>query len=168
MTTITDLPQGDPRLLDTDLARELLTSTELARLAYVAPDGTPRVLPMMFHFTGDEVVFATFGGAHKIAHLRARPQVAVTIDTAGNPPRVLMLRGPVTVTDVPGVVAEYIAAHERYGGPEQAAATLAEIDHPDLVMARIGLRPTWVGLLDFVTRFPGGGTAADIVRRARQ
>lgn len=37
------LPQGDVRLLDTDSAQGLLASTELARVAYVAADGTPRV-----------------------------------------------------------------------------------------------------------------------------
>jgi hypothetical protein len=32
-------------------------------------------------------------------------------------------------------------------------------------MARIALRPTWVGVLDFVTRFPGGTTAAEFHAR---
>ena len=40
------LPQGDPRLLDDPIAQELLASTELGRLAYVAADGTPRVVPV--------------------------------------------------------------------------------------------------------------------------
>ncbi|TCC00314.1 pyridoxamine 5'-phosphate oxidase [Micromonospora zingiberis] len=155
------LPQGDPRLLDHPVARQLLASTELARVAYVAPDGTPRVLPMMFHATDDEVVFCTFGGARKIAHLRARPQVAVTIDAAGPPPLVLLLRGPVTVTDVDGIAPEYLAAHHRYGGEQAVAAIRAELDGPGLVMARIALRPTWVGVLDFVTRFPRGITTAE-------
>jgi hypothetical protein len=47
-------PQGDVRLLQTDVAQRLLTSTELARVAYVATDGTPRVFPMLFHWTGDD------------------------------------------------------------------------------------------------------------------
>lgn len=148
------LAQGDTRLLDADLARRLLASTELARLAYVAADGTPRVLPMMFHWTGDELVFATFAGAHKIAALRARPAVAVTIDTPGPPPEVLQLRGRVTVTDVDGLVPEYVLAHHHYFGPEQGARNVAGVDRPGVRMARIALRPTWVGLLDFTTRLP--------------
>ena len=32
---------------------------------------------------------------------------------------------------------------------------IARMDQPGTVQARITVRPTWVGLLDFVTRFPG-------------
>ena len=148
------LSQGDLRLLDTETARALLASAELARLAYVAADGTPRVFPMMFHWTGEELVFATFTGARKIAALRARPAVAVTIDTPGPPPHVLLLRGPAEVTDVDGIVPEYALAHHRYYGPEQGARNVAEADRPGVRMARIAVRPSWVGVLDFTTRFP--------------
>src|SRR5215472_8511093 len=37
-------PQGDLRLLETDVARRLLSSTIPARVAYIATDGTPRVV----------------------------------------------------------------------------------------------------------------------------
>jgi hypothetical protein len=161
------ISQGDVRLLDGDVARRLLASTELARLAYVASDGTPRVLPMLFHWTGEEVVMSTFAGARKIASLRARPDVAITIDTGGPPPEVLLVRGRVSVTDVEGIVPEYALAQRRYYGEEQAAASLAEVDHPDLRMARLAVRPSWVGVLDFQTRFPGGGGAEDFERRGR-
>jgi hypothetical protein len=39
------LPQGDLRLLETDLAQQLLRSSIPARLAFIATDGTPRVVP---------------------------------------------------------------------------------------------------------------------------
>ncbi|MGI5226890.1 pyridoxamine 5'-phosphate oxidase family protein [Actinoallomurus sp. CA-142502] len=161
------LAQGDLRLLDDEVARRLLASTELARLAYVAADGTPRVFPMLFHWTGEEVVMSTFAGARKIAALRARPDVAVTIDSAGPPPEVLLLRGRMEVTDVEGVVPEYATAQRRYAGEEQAAAGIAEIDVPGLRMARLALRPSWVGVLDFRTRFPGGTTAGEFQKRGR-
>ena len=38
-------PQGDPRLLESDDARRLLTCTIPARVAYLAVDGTPCVVP---------------------------------------------------------------------------------------------------------------------------
>lgn len=169
MTTVssTTLAQGDPRLLETDLAHRLLASTELARLAYVARDGTPRVFPMLFHWTGQEIVFSTFAGAHKIAALRARPDVAITIDTAGPPLLVLLMRGQATVTDVDGIVPEYALAQYRYYGPEQGAASIAQVDHPRTRMARIAVRPTWVGAIDFMTRFPGGGTTEQFAARGR-
>jgi hypothetical protein len=167
MTNLMTLPQGDVRLLDSEPAQRLLASTELARLAYVASDDTPRVLPMFFHWTGDELVFATFAGAKKIAALRARPTVAVTIDSAGMPPEALLVRGPVTVTEVDGIVPEYALAHHRYAGPEQGAANIAELDQPGVRMARIALRPAWVGMFDFQQRFPGGTSADDFARRGR-
>ncbi|MEU0564111.1 pyridoxamine 5'-phosphate oxidase family protein [Nonomuraea sp. NPDC005983] len=165
--TVASLPQGDVRLLDTAVARRLLVSKELARLAYVAADGTPRVFPMLFHWTGDEVVMSTFAGARKIAALRARPDVAITIDAASTPPEVLLIRGRAVVTDVEGVVPEYALAQYRYGGPDQGAANVAAVDHPGTRMARIAVRPAWVGVLDFQTRLPGGVNMADFERRGR-
>jgi nitroimidazol reductase NimA-like FMN-containing flavoprotein (pyridoxamine 5'-phosphate oxidase superfamily) len=160
------LPQGDLRLLETDVAQRLLRSTELARIAYVAKDGTPRVFPMLFHWTGGKVVFSTFGGL-KVNALRARPDIAVTIDAATTPPSVLLIRGKAEVTDVDGIVAEYALAQRRYAGEEQGAANVAEVDRPGTKMVRIALRPQWVGVIDFVTRFPGGATPDDFAERGR-
>jgi PPOX class probable F420-dependent enzyme len=162
MTDLMTLPQGDVRLLDTDLARELLASTELARMAYVAKDGTPRVFPMMFKWDGEELVFATFEGAQKIRALRARPDVAVTIDRPGPPSEILLLRGRAEVTEVDGLVPEYVWIHHHYYGPEQGARNIAGVEQMGLRMARVAVRPAWVGLIDFQTRMPAplGGPGA--------
>ncbi|WP_433422045.1 pyridoxamine 5'-phosphate oxidase family protein [Microtetraspora malaysiensis] len=160
------LPQGDVRLLETDVAQRLLHSTELARVAYVAKDGTPRVFPMLFHWNGSEVVLSTFGGS-KVNALRVRPDIAITIDAATTPPSVLLIRGKAEVTDVEGIVEEYAAAQRRYGGEEQAAANIAAVDRPGIRMVRIAVRPTWVGVLDFVTRFPGGTTPEEFAQRGQ-
>src|SRR5918997_4992145 len=165
--TTTMLPQGHPDLIAGETAQRLLASRELARLAYTAADGTPRVFPMLFHWTGEEIVFATFAGAHKIAALRARPDVAITIDTAAAPPEVLLLRGRAEVTDVDGIVPEYALAQIRYQGEEAGRSAVADVDRPGVRMARIAVRPTWVGVLDFTTRFPGGGTADDFAQKGQ-
>ncbi|MFJ9442071.1 pyridoxamine 5'-phosphate oxidase family protein [Kitasatospora sp. NPDC101235] len=161
------LPQGDVRLLDNTVAQALLASTELARVAYVAADGTPRVFPMLFHWTGHDVVLSTFFPARKIAALRARPDVAITIDAAGTPPQALLIRGRARVTDVDGIVPEYLLTMRRYAGDEQGAAQVAAVDRPGVRMARIAVRPAWVGVLDFRTRFPGDSTAAEFNRRGQ-
>lgn len=153
-------------MLQTDVAQRLLVSKELARIAYVAADGTPRVFPMLFHWTGDEVVLSTFGGA-KVRALRARPDVAITIDVASTPSELLLIRGRAVLTEVAGLVPEYRLAHERCGGIEAATATLAALDRPGLKMIRIAVRPTWVGVLDFQTRFPGGTTVEEFERRGQ-
>jgi len=156
-----DLPQGSLGLLDTDVARRLLASTIPARMAYVAADGTPRVMSTWFHWTGDALVTPTFIAAPHVRHpasrirdLRDRPDVAVTIDTETFPPEVLLLRGRVTVEAVDGIPEEYAMAAARYLGEDAGRAYIASIDAPVTRMARISLRPSWVGLIDFQTRNP--------------
>ncbi|WP_328304565.1 pyridoxamine 5'-phosphate oxidase family protein [Actinomycetospora sp. NBC_00405] len=155
-TQAAGMPQGDVRLLGTPTAQRLLNdATLLARLAYTGKDGTPRLIPVNFLWNGDEVVVAAFTGTYKVRDLRARPDVAITIDTADGPPQVLMLRGKVTLTEVEGVLPEY-ATMQRAGLGEKAGdAYVAAIDKPGLRMVRIGLRPAWVGVLNFQERFPG-------------
>jgi hypothetical protein len=154
------LPQGDVRLLRSDVAQRLLASSELARLAYTALDGTPRVLPMLFHWTGEELVMAAFRPTHKIPALRARPDVAVTIDSNSTSPQVLLIRGRAVIVDVNGLVPEYVLAQRRYWGAAHAEAYLSQLDPESTKMARIAVRPTWVGVLDFQTRFPEKTPAA--------
>ncbi|MGH8934096.1 MAG: hypothetical protein ACRDZO_26515 [Egibacteraceae bacterium] len=81
--------------------------------------------------------------------------MAVVIDTDELPPSVLTLRGDVTITEHAGVVTEYALAAHRYMGPDAATDYLSRLDDPVTRMVRIGLRPTWVGLLDFEMRLPG-------------
>ena len=157
------LPQGDLALLETETAQRLLAAPIPARMALIAPDGTPRIVPSWFHWTGTELVMPTYiagpriGIRHpaaRVAALRARPDVAVSIDTETFPPQSLTLRGKVEITEVDGLAPEYAAAARRYLGEEAAAGMLASMDQPGTVQARIALRPAWVGLLDFVTRMP--------------
>lgn len=159
------LPQGDVRLLESDVAQRLLHSKELARLAYVALDATPRVLPIMFHWNGSEVILCSFAETAKLPALRKRPEVAITIDTSAHPPEILLVRGRAEMTDVDGVAEEFKLANYRYGGPEFGASRIAEVDHPGTKMVRIAVKPTWVGVLDFQVRFSGGRTRDDFMKR---
>jgi hypothetical protein len=161
------LPQGDLRLLDSEVAQRLLASKELARLAYVAKDGTPRVLPIMFHWNGSEVIMCSFAEARKIPAIQARPDVAITIDTSQWPAEILLIRGRATITKVDGVAQEFIEANYRYGGREFGAGRIAEVDHPSTKMWRIAVRPAWVGVIDFQTRFSGGRSVEQFARRGQ-
>jgi hypothetical protein len=160
--TSESIPQGDPRLLGTGTAQRLLHSTIPARLAYVATDGTPRVVPTWFEWTGHEIVMATYlagpaAGVHhpaaRVAALRANPTVALTIDTETSPPQSVTIRGRAEIDEIDGLAPEYVAAAHRYLG-DAAPAMLAAMDQPGTVQARIAVRPTWVGVLDFVERLP--------------
>jgi hypothetical protein len=78
--------------------------------------------------------------------------VAITIDTETFPPEVLLVRGRASVTEVDGIPEEYALAARRYMGEEAAAGYLAQIDQPGTRMARIGVRPTWAGVIDPLER----------------
>jgi nitroimidazol reductase NimA-like FMN-containing flavoprotein (pyridoxamine 5'-phosphate oxidase superfamily) len=60
--------------LDDPIAKELLSSKIPARLGYVWPDGTPRVVPVWFHWNGTEFVIATMPKAPKLKALRMNPK----------------------------------------------------------------------------------------------
>jgi hypothetical protein len=146
---------GDLRLLDDPVARSLLDSRELARLAYVAPDGTPRVIPVGWLWDDGRLVFGTFARSPKSAALRHNPAVAVTIDRAGPPPEQLLIRGRAAVEEVDGVPDEYLLVQEKYYGPGQAGAAADTLTAAGARMARVTVTPTWVGLFDFQQRVPG-------------
>jgi PPOX class probable F420-dependent enzyme len=148
--------RGELALLEHPVARQLLRSTIPARLAYLALDGTPRVVPMQFHWTGEEVVLSCWPDDPKAAALRAHPRVALTIDTAEPPYRVLQIRGAAAVMLVDGVPPEMVAASTRYMGPEAGRAWVEQAARLSPQTARIAVRPAWVDVLDFETRLPGG------------
>jgi len=157
------LPQGDLALLDTELAQKLLRSSIPARLAYSWTDGSARVVPIYFSWTGQEVVIGTPPTSPKIKALTNDPRVAITIDTEGFPAQVLMIRGTASVQIQDGVIAEYGAAVRRYWGDDAGNAWVANLEsQPGMKMARIGVRPTWAALLDFESRLPSalGGLVA--------
>ena len=54
------------------------------------------------------------------------------------------------------VSPEYAAAAVRYFGEEQGGAWVAQLRGQP--MARVAIRPNWVGILDFETRFPSALT----------
>jgi hypothetical protein len=146
--------QGDPALIHDPVAQSLLNSTELARLAYTWTDGTPRVIPIWFHWDGEEIVFGTPIISPKMHVLPNRSAVAITIDSDTWPYKVLSIRGTAEVTTVDGVVEEYAMAALRYFGDEGGKAWVENVRQMSSQMARIAVRPAWVGILDFEQRFP--------------
>lgn len=152
--------QGDTALLNDPVAQELLQSNIPARLAYVWHDGTPRVIPIWFHWNGEEIVLGTPLKAPKMRALTQNSKVALTIDTNTWPNKVLQIRGTVEVETVDGVVPEYAIAARRYFGEEQGQAWVEQVGKMFSQMARISIRPEWVSIIDFEKRFPSAIEAA--------
>jgi Pyridoxamine 5'-phosphate oxidase len=151
--------QGGLELLQHPIAQELMQSKIPARLAYVWTDGTPRVIPIWFHWNGREIIMATPPKAPKLKALSKNPKVSLTIDDNTFPHKVLLIRGTARLENVDGVVPEYAAAADRYFGPEQGKAWVNQLRGLISSMVRITITPDWVGLLDFQTRFPSALTS---------
>ena len=149
-----NLKQGDLGLLTHPAAVELLQSKVPARLAYVWTDGTPRVVPIWFHWDGKHFVMGTPPKAPKLKALARNPKVALTIDDNTFPHKVLLVRGTANLETVEGVVPEYALAAERYFGREQGHAWVNQLRTITPKMVRLVIIPEWVGVLDFQTRFP--------------
>jgi len=141
--------------IDDELARtgaqELLTSTPMARLAYIGKDGSPRVIPIAFFWTGDQVVISTATTSPKVTALSARPDVALTIDAGETPDqaRALSIRGHASVGIVDGVPEEYLAGARKIMDAEAAAQFEQNCREMYDQMARIAITPHWVRYYDF-------------------
>jgi hypothetical protein len=146
--------QGSLDLLQHPTAQQLLRSTIPARLAYIGTDGSPRVVPIWFHWNEREFVLGTPAKAPKLKALAKNPKVALTIDSNTFPHDVLLVRGSARLEPTNQIVPEYALAAERYFGPAQGKAWVAQLAKMAPDMVRIAIKPEWVGLLDFKTRFP--------------
>ena len=137
--------------LSTTGAQELLTSTSAAHLAYIGRDETPRVIPVGFFWTGDQVVISTATTSPKVTALSARPDVAVSIVSGDTPDqaRALSIRGQASVEVVDGVVPEYLAAARKTMDAEAAAEFEQNVRGMYDQMARIAITPRWVRFYDF-------------------
>jgi general stress protein 26 len=148
------MKQGSLELLQDPISKELMQSKIPARLAYVWTDGTPRVVPIWFHWDEKEFVLASPPKAPKLKALAKNTKVALTIDDNNFPHKVLLVRGTARLETVKGIVPEYASAAERYFGREQGQAWVSQLRAITPSMVRIAVTPEWVGILDFETRFP--------------
>ena len=146
--------QGDVGLLREPIAQQLLQSKSPAHLAYTWRDGTPRVVPIGFHWNGQEIVLATATDAPKTKVLKNGSKVAVSIEHDSSPPKILLIRGTVRTDTVEGIAPEYAAMIHRTMSEEDGQALLAGATRLYPRMTRIFIHPDWVGILDFETRLP--------------
>src|ERR1700719_4951954 len=121
------MKQGSLELLQDPVSKELLQSKIPARLAYIWTDGTPRVVPIWFHWNEREFIMATPPKAPKLKALAKNPRVSLTIDDNTFPHKVLLMRGSARLEPVDGIVPEYEAAAARYFDAELAKGWLAQL-----------------------------------------
>jgi nitroimidazol reductase NimA-like FMN-containing flavoprotein (pyridoxamine 5'-phosphate oxidase superfamily) len=147
---IVELMNNDPYV------QKLLQAPIPARLAYIAPDGSPRVVPVSYLWNGQAFVFASPPDWPKIKALTVNPKVALTVDTTDFPPNILLVRGEATIEFDKGLPDEYVEASRRIVGEERMAEWEAGVRAENRNMALVSIKPTWIKIMDFDTRFPTG------------
>ena len=159
-------PNEIAEILNRPISRELL-HRDITRLAYIAPDGTPRSIPIGFTWNGTEIVMCTAKNAAKVSALRHNPAVALTIDTEVHPPHILLIRGRAELDVVDGIPEEYLQANGTYTmTPEQRIEWEAGVRSLYDGMVRIVVTPTWAKLIDFETTLPSA--VEELMRKKEQ
>jgi hypothetical protein len=148
-------PEDIAQVLSKPISQRLLSSNIPARLAYTGRDGMPRAIPIAFGFNGSTIEMWTVPDSAKVSALQTNPQVALTVDTAGEwPPRVLLVRGTASVDPVDGVPQGYLDASEKVTPADEFEGWKAGVMQLYDRMAHIEITPTWAKLLDFETTIP--------------
>ena len=159
-------PNEIAEVLNRPISPELL-ARDVTRLAYVAKDGTPRNIPIVFTWNGAEIVMCTPKNAPKLHALAENPMVALTIDTEVHPPMILLIRGRAELDYVDGIPEEFFKTTSSYDMThEQRAEWEAEVRSLYYEgMVRIVVTPNWAKLIDFESTLP---SAVEELVRQRQ
>jgi general stress protein 26 len=135
-------------LADPDVQR-LLNKAPLARLAYVAGDGYPTVVPVGFLWKDGAVVVCTATTAAKVKAIGRSPRVALEIEGGQGAEQVLLIKGDAQIDIVDGVADEYLAMSRRTMSADDAEQFEAQVRSTYPQMARITITPAWVRYYDF-------------------
>ena len=140
-------------ILTDPVTLELAERQPITQIAYAAPDGSPRAVPVGYLLRGGKFLFFTIPGSDKVAALRRDPRIALTVDSYP-PPCCLLVRGTAELREEDGVPDEYLEAsfrtmpEDQHAGFEQQVRTLYDS------MVRVEVTPSWVRLNDFQRTAP--------------
>ncbi len=99
--------------------RDLLTSSALAHVATIGPQGEPQVNPVWFGWDGTHLRFSQTTGRQKYRNVQRDARIAFSIVDPTNPYRYLEIRGTVVQID-PDPELDFInAMAKKYMGVER-------------------------------------------------
>ncbi|HEX9092167.1 MAG TPA: hypothetical protein VF831_11795 [Anaerolineales bacterium] len=123
-------------------------------------DGTPRVVPIGFTWTGKELVTSSPSSAPKLLALKEGDKVTVTFDSYTPPFMVLYIRGIVHICPCDELVPDWCEAAVRMMGKAGAEGFInmseAMLKAGAMKITRLAVEPTLAGIVEFQTRFPSG------------
>lgn len=142
--------------MNTDpFVQKLLTAPIPARLAYIGLDGDPRVIPISYLWDGEAFVCASPPDWYKVRSMAKNPNVALTVDSNDFPPLILSARGTVEIEYDQGLPEQYVEASRRIVGEEKMPEWEKNVRSENRNMALIRIKPTWLKVVDFESRYPG-------------
>ncbi len=106
-------PETVKQVLNDPIAQELMHSPLVAHLAYNGVDGAPRVVPVGYVWNGSTLIVGTAVNGPKVRALEGGAKVALSINTDGQPPHILLVRGMAAVEIVDGVPDEFLEASHK-------------------------------------------------------
>ena len=95
---------------------DILYKKGFAQIATVDEDGAPQVTPVWFDYDGEYVLINSAKGRKKDRNMRARPQVAISIQDPDDPYRYLGIQGEVVEITEEGAAAHIHALAHKYWG----------------------------------------------------
>lgn len=95
---------------------DLLQKKAYAHVATVDADGTPQVTPVWVEYDGENLLINSVRGRKKDRNMRARPQVALSIQDPDNPYRYLGVQGEVAEITEEGAADHIHKLSRKYGG----------------------------------------------------
>jgi hypothetical protein len=100
--------------------RRLLTEPNVGNLGLNGIDGYPRVIPVWFKFTGDEIQVASPPNQYKCRALRLDPRAVLMVSTPKQPYHVVSATGRVDIEVIgePERIDFVREVAERYLGPD--------------------------------------------------
>jgi hypothetical protein len=122
-------PNEITEVLNRPISQELL-ARDVTRLAYVARDGTPRNVPIIFTWNGSEIVMCTSKNAPKLQALSENPMVALTIDAEVHPPKILLIRGRAELDFVDGIPGRVSPGDQHLRDDARAAGRVGAHNKP--------------------------------------
>jgi PPOX class probable F420-dependent enzyme len=114
------VPKG---MSDEEIQRFLSSGTRTAKVATVAKDGRPHVMPVWFVLDGGEIVFTTGRDTLKARHLRRDGRIALCVEDDEPPFAFVSVRGRAELIEGAEDLLDWAKRiAERYMGAEQAEA----------------------------------------------
>jgi hypothetical protein len=99
--------------------RDLLTSTALAHVATLGPDGEPQTNPVWFDWDGAYILFSQTTNRQKYRNLQRDGRIALSIVDPANPYRYLEIRGAVERIEPDPDLAFINKMAQKYLGQER-------------------------------------------------